>query len=58
MPCPSTGPKMFCASPNFLGQTKNGIAFSAAPKDFVQAQKLNLLNGNVLARFFSRSWNF
>ena len=23
MPCPSTGPKMFCAGPNVLGQTKN-----------------------------------
>jgi hypothetical protein len=23
MPCPSTGPRMFCADPNFLGQTKN-----------------------------------
>ena len=23
MPCPATGPKMFWASPNILGQTKN-----------------------------------
>ena len=23
MPCPSTGPKMFCDSPNFLSKTKN-----------------------------------
>jgi hypothetical protein len=23
VPCPSTGSKMFCAGPNFLGQTKN-----------------------------------
>ena len=44
MPCPYTGPKMFCAGPNFLVQTKNWVAISTAPKDFVPAQKLNLLN--------------
>ena len=29
MPCPFTGPKMFCAGPNFLSQPKNLTAFSA-----------------------------
>jgi hypothetical protein len=48
MPCPSTGPKMFCASPNFLGQCKNIFVFSASSKTFVAAQKTNLLNGNHL----------
>ena len=36
-----TCPKMLSAAPNFLGRTKNWIAFSTAPKDFVSAQKLN-----------------
>ena len=48
MPCPSTGPKMFCAGPNFLSQSKNLIAFSASSKTFALAQKPNLLNGNHL----------
>ena len=41
MPCPFTGPKMFCAG-------KNLIPFSASSKTFVPAQKQNLLNGNHL----------
>ena len=32
MPCPFTGPKMFCARPNFLSQPKNLTAFSASSK--------------------------
>ena len=48
MPCPFTGPKMFCASPNFLSQSKNSIAFSASSKTFVPAQKPILLNANHL----------
>ena len=48
MPCPFTGPKMFCAGPNFLSQPKNLTAFSASPKLFVQTQKPNLLNANHL----------
>ena len=48
MPCPFTGPKMFCVGPKFLDHTKNQIAFSAAPKDFMPAQKMNLLHGNHL----------
>jgi len=39
MPCPFTGPKMFCAGPNFLSQPKNLTAFSASSKTFVPAQK-------------------
>ena len=52
MPCPCTGPKMFCADPNFLSQLKNLTAFSASSKTFVPAQKPILLNGNHL--FFWR----
>ena len=48
MPCPFTGPKMFCASPNFLTQPKNLTAFSATSKTFVPAQKPILLNANHL----------
>ena len=44
MPCPFTGPKMFCAGPNFLSQPKNLTAFSASSKTFVLAQKPILLN--------------
>ena len=46
MPCPFTGPKMFCAGPNFLTQPKNMTAFSASSKPFVPAQKPILLNAN------------
>ena len=48
MPCPFTGPKMFCAGPNFLSQPKNLTAFSASSKLFVPAQKPILLNANNL----------
>ena len=48
MPCPFTGRKMFCASPNFLRQPKNLTAFSAPSKTFVSAQKTILLNANHL----------
>ena len=48
MPCPFTGPKMFCAGPNFLSQPKNLTAFSATSKTFVPAQKPILLNANHL----------
>ena len=44
MPCPFTGPKMFCAGPAFLSQPKNLTAFSASSKTFVLAQKQILLN--------------
>ena len=48
MLCPFTGPKMFCASPNFLSQPKNLTAFSASSKPFVPAQKPILLNAKHL----------
>ena len=48
MPCPFTGPKMFCASPIFLSQPKNLTAFNASSKTFVPAQKPILLNANHL----------
>ena len=48
MPCPFTGPKMFCDGPNFLSQPKNLTAFSASSKTFVPAQKPILLNANYL----------
>ena len=35
MPCPFTGCKMFCASPNFLCPTKNLFTYCASHKDFV-----------------------
>ena len=31
MPCPVTGPKMFCEGPNFLSQLKNLTAFMPCP---------------------------
>ena len=48
MPCPFTGPKMLCGSPNILSQPKNLTAFSASLKTFVAAQKPNLLDANHL----------
>ena len=48
MPCPFTGPKMFCAGPNVLSQPKNLTAFSASSKTFVPVQKTILLNANHL----------
>ena len=38
MPCPFTGPKMFCAVPNFLCQSKN--LFCARQKDGLHSVKL------------------
>jgi hypothetical protein len=48
MPCPFTGPKMFCVGPNVLSQPKNLTVFSAISKTFVLAQKPILLNANHL----------
>ena len=39
MPCPFTGPKMFCPGLNVLSQAKHLNAFSASSKTFVLAQK-------------------
>ena len=41
MPCPFTGPKMFCADPNILSQLKNLTAFSASLKNFCAGTKNN-----------------
>ena len=46
MPCPFTGPKMFCASPNILSQPENLTAFSVSSKTFVPAQNTISLNAN------------
>ena len=43
MPCPFTGRKIFCASPNFLSQPKNLSAFSASDKHFVPDKKMNCI---------------
>ena len=40
MPCPFTGPKMFCAGPNFLSQPKNLFTFCARQKDDLHSAKL------------------
>ena len=48
MPCPFTGPKMFCAGSNILNQPKNLTALCASSKFFVLAQKPILLNANHL----------
>ena len=42
MPCPFTGPKMFCAGPHFLCQTKNLFTYCASHKHFVTDKKVNL----------------
>ena len=41
MPCPFTGPKMFCASPNILSQPRNLTAFSDSTKNFFAGTKNN-----------------
>ena len=48
MSCPFTGPKMFCARPNFMSLPKNLTAFSTYSKTFVPAQKPILLTANHL----------
>ena len=48
MPCPFTGPELFCAGPIILCQPKNLTPFSASSKTFAPAQKPILLNANHL----------
>ena len=48
IPCPFTGPKMFCTGPNFLSQPKNLTAFSVSSKTFVPAKNPIVLNVNHL----------
>ena len=69
MPCPFTGPKMFCASPNVLCHTKNLLCqsqkFCARTKDdlhsvklvFVLAQKF-LKRHYMQSNFWAGSKNF
>ena len=49
IPCPITGPKLFCTGQNFMSQHKNLTPFSASSKTFVLAQKTILLNANHLS---------
>ena len=46
MPCPFTGPKMFCAGPNFLSQTKNLFTCCASHKHFVPEQMMICIQQN------------
>ena len=46
MPCPFTGPKMFCAGPNFLSQPKNLFTFCAIHKHFVPDKKMICIQQN------------
>ena len=41
LPCPFTGPKMFCAGPNFLSQPKNLSAYNATSKTFCAGTTTN-----------------
>ena len=40
MPCPFTGPKMFCAGPIFFCQTKNLFTYCGSHKHFVPDKKM------------------
>ena len=40
MPCPFTGPKMFCAGPKFLCQTTNLFTYCGSHKHFVPVKKM------------------
>ena len=55
MPCPFTGPKMFCASSNFLCRTKNLFTYCASHKHFVPEQKMICI---LLAQISKWSPNF
>ena len=57
MPCTFTGPKMFCAGPNFLSQPKNLTAFSVSSKTFVPGQKTIIVNANHLF-FWHKMFDF
>ena len=47
MPCPSTGPKMFWAGPNFLCETKNLFTYCGSHKHFVP-EKYDLHSVNMV----------
>ena len=40
MPCPFTGPKMFCAGPKFLCQNKKLFTYCGSHKNFVPNKKM------------------
>ena len=46
MPCPFTGPKMFCAGPNFLSQPKNLLTYCASHKHFDPDKKMICIQQN------------
>ena len=56
MPCPFTGPKMFCAGPSILCQPKNLTAFSTSSKTFVLAQKPIYRMQNIFLFGTKRLW--
>ena len=45
MPCPFTGPKMFCAGRNFLCQTKNLFTYCASRKRLFALSKIGFCAG-------------
>ena len=61
MPCPFTGPKIFCAGPNLLSQPKNLTAFMpcpfTGPKMFCAGQSI-LCQPKTLIAFSGSSKNF
>ena len=46
MPCPFTGPKMFCAGPIFLCQTKIFFTYCGSHKNFVPDKKMICIQKN------------
>jgi hypothetical protein len=44
MPCPSTGPKIVCAGPNFLCQTKIYLDILPVPNFWCQTKRLFVLS--------------
>ena len=51
MPCPFTGPKMFCAGPNFLSQPKNLTAL-------YNCQKLTKYGSGCCGGGYSSHWRW
>ena len=63
MPCPFTGPKMFCAGPNFLCQTKNLFTYILwQSQTFCARQKIDLHSVKLVfvqaQKFLKRHSNF
>ena len=55
MPCSFTGPKMFCAGPIFLCQTKNLFTFCARQKDDLHSVKLVFVPAVQSQKFWAGS---